>query len=234
MTQSRFNAAANALACCAIGVCLVYAAFFPAVIYSVDGNSMVAVAESLITGHGFTVPTRLLGTPGRDGSYYSMWYPLLSILASPPVTIGVYVSHRLELPQHYVAAMFALMLSPIIIAGATLMVALLGRRLGATTHGAMLAALGFAFGTIALVYCRLFFADPLLALLTISGIYFAVGGNWRLASVAAMLALLAKPTGIVLGPCLGAYLLCKRRPAGEYIAPAGGTATGLAIYFIYN
>jgi hypothetical protein len=204
------------------------------VIYSVDGNSMVAVAESLVTGHSFTVSTRLLGTPGRYGSYYSMWYPLLSILASPTVAIGVYISYRLGLPQHYVAAMFALILSPIIAAGTALMVALLGQRLGATTRSAMLAALGFAFGTITLVYCRRFFADPLLALLRISGIYFAVGGNWRWASVAAMLAVLAKPTGIVLGPCLGAYLWRKRRPAGQYIAPAGATAAGLGIYFVYN
>ncbi|HEY2524635.1 MAG TPA: hypothetical protein VGI29_06225, partial [Candidatus Binataceae bacterium] len=175
-----------------------------------------------------------LGTPGRYGSYYSMWYPLLSLLASPLVAIGVYISHRLGLPQHYVAAAFALMLSPIMTAGAALMVALLGRRLGATTRGAVLAALGFAFGTIALVYCRRFFADPLLALLTISGIYFAVGGNWRWASAAAMLAVLAKPTGIVLGPALAAYLWCKRRPAGQYVAPAGATTAGLAIYFVYN
>lgn len=195
---------------------------------------MVAVAESLVTGHSFTVSTRLLGTPGRYGSYYSMWYPLLSILASPTVAIGVYISHRLGLPQHYVAAMFALILSPIITAGTAPMVALLGRRLGATTRGAMLAALGFAFGTIALVYSRRFFADPLLALLTISGIYFAVGGNWRWTSAAAMLAVLAKPTGIVLGPCLGAYLWRKRRLAGQYIAPAVATAAGLGIYFVYN
>ena len=58
---------------CAIGIWLVYAAFFPAVIYSVDGNSMVAVSESLVTGHGFTVLPSL-GILGGDGCYYSIWY----------------------------------------------------------------------------------------------------------------------------------------------------------------
>ena len=114
------------------------------------------------------------------------------------------------------------------------MVGLLARRLGATTRGAILAALGFAFGTIAPVYSRLFFADPLLALLTVAGIYFTLGDEWRGATAAALLAVLAKPTGIVLGPCLGGYLLCKRQPAGRWIAPLCGTAVGLLIYFAYN
>jgi len=89
---------------CAVGICLVYLAFFPAVIYSVDGNSMVAVSESLLTGHGFAVPTVGLGTIGRRGVYYSSWYPLLSIMALPLVDIAIFASHRLGLPQHYVAA----------------------------------------------------------------------------------------------------------------------------------
>jgi len=234
MTRGRFGGAANTLLRCAIGVCLFYAAFFPAVIYSVDGNSMVAVSESLVAGHGFTVPVLGLGTLGRHGLYYSMWYPLLSILALPPVAIGVLVSHRLGLPQHYVAAMFALTLSPIITAATALMIALLARRLGATSRGSILAALGFAFGTIALVYSRLFFADPLLALLTVTGIYFTLGGDSRGATAAALLAVLAKPTGIVLGPCLGAYLLCKRMPVGKWMAPLCGTAAGLLTYLAYN
>lgn len=195
---------------------------------------MVAVAESLVTKHGFTVPIPGLGAIGRHGLYYSMWYPLMSILALPPVAIGVFVSHRLGLPQHYVAAMFALTLSPILAAATALMVALLARRLGATTRGSILASLAFAFGTIALAYSRLFFADPLLALLTVTGIYLTLGGNSRGTAAVALAAVLAKPTGIVLGPCLGGYLLCKRRPTARWMAPLCGTAAGLLIYFVYN
>ena len=145
MMRSLFKGSGNTPLLCAIGICLVYAAFFPAVIYSVDGNSMVAVAESLVTKHGFTVPIPGLGAIGRHGLYYSMWYPLMSILALPPVAIGVFVSHRLGLPQHYVAAMFALTLSPILAAATALMVALLARRLGATLSGSILASLAFRF-----------------------------------------------------------------------------------------
>src|SRR5262249_15980654 len=212
MTRTLSRRAVNSLLLCAIGVCLFYAEFFPAVIYSVDGNSMVAVTESMITGHGATVPIPGLGALGRHGLYYSIWYPLLSVLAVPPVAIGVFVSRHLGLPQHYVAAMFAVTLSPILTALTALTIGLLAGRLGATIRGSMLAALGFAFGTIALVYCRLFFADPLLALITVAGIYFALGDEWRWSTAAALLAVLAKPTGIVLGPCLGGYLLYSRRP----------------------
>ena len=195
---------------------------------------MVAVAESMVTGHGFSVPIPGLGAPGRHGLYYSVWYPLLSALALLPVAIGVFASHRLGLPQHYVAAMFALTLSPILTAASALMVSLLARRLGATSRGSILAALGFAFGTIAMVYSRLFFADPLLALITVSGIYFVLGDDSRWATTAALLAVLAKPTGIILGPCLGAYLLSEGRPATRWIAPVCGTALGLLTYFVYN
>ena len=219
---------------CAVGILLIDLAFFPAVIYSVDGNSMVAVAESLVTGHGFTVPLIGLGAAGRNGLFYSIWYPLLSILALPPVAIGVSIAHRFALPQHYIAAVFALTFSPLINAATACVIALLSQRLGATSRGSLLAALGFAFGTIALAYGRLFFADPLLALISVSGIYFAACDRWRRAAVAAGLAVLAKPTGIVLGPCLGAYLLCKRMPVARWIAPFGGTALGLLVYFAYN
>jgi hypothetical protein len=234
LRSSRDSTAAGKwLMRCTIGVCLVYAGFFPAVIYSVDGNSMVAVAESLVTKHSLVVPVSL-GAIGRGGLYYSMWYPLLSALALLPVAIGVVFSQYLHLPQHYVAAMLAVTLSPVLTAAAALMTGLVSRRLGASVRGSILAALGFAFGTIALVYCRLFFADPLLALLTVSGIYFALGDDWGWAGAAALLAVLAKPTGIVLGPCLGAYLLWQGKSRAGWVAPACGTAVGLLIYLMFN
>ena len=225
---------ANDLLLCAIGTGLALAAFFPALVYSVDGNSMIAVAESLATGRGFTVPSAGLGALGRYGLYYSKWYPLLSLIAAPVVALGVLVSHRLALPQHYVAALFAVTISPVIAAATVLEVARVARRLGASTRGALLAALAFAFGTIALTYSREFFADPLLALITIAGIDCALNEAAGAAAVSAAFAVLAKPTGIVLGPCLGGYLLCRRLRARRWLVPLGGTAAGLLIYFVYN
>ncbi|HLK85074.1 MAG TPA: hypothetical protein VKT27_01085 [Candidatus Binataceae bacterium] len=234
MRPSGRALSANDLLLCAIGAGLVLAAFFPALVYSVDGNSMIAVAESLATGHGFSVASAGLGAPGRCGLYYSKWYPLLSVLAAPPAALGVLVSRRLGLPQHYVAAVFAVTLSPIIAAATVLLVAMVARRLGASKRGALLAALAFGFGTIAMTYSREFFADPLLALITIAGIYFALNDSVGAAALSAALAVLAKPTGIVLGPCLGGYLLCRRLSALRWLAPFGGTAAGLLIYLAYN
>ena len=234
--DNNFQAKASAII--AIGVCLVYLAFFPALINSIDGNSMLAVSESLVTGKGFTVPlVPGLGRIGRGGAYYSIWYPLLSIIALPMTAVGVFISHQLGLPQHYVAGIFALVLSPIITAMTAFLVAMLAARLGATTAGALLAALGFAFGTIALTYSRQFYADPLLSLLTAAGIYFTFSDDSRersAAVAATLLAVLAKPTGIVLGPCLGAYLLCTGKSFSKWIAPIAGTAGGLLIYCVYN
>jgi hypothetical protein len=157
MRRNTDRRGAEILPLCAAGIFLVYLAFFPAVIYSVDGNSMIAVSESLVTGHGFAVPIAGLGVIGCQGVFYSRWYPLLSILASLLVGVAIFTSHHLGLPQHYVAALFAVTLSPILAAASAMMVGMLAQRLGATTRGATLAALGFAFGTIAPVYSRLFF-----------------------------------------------------------------------------
>jgi hypothetical protein len=68
----------------ALGTGLIYLAFLPPGIYSIDGNSMLAVAESIVTRHNLTVPTGL-GIPGRDGQTYSSWYPLQSLLSVPAV-----------------------------------------------------------------------------------------------------------------------------------------------------
>ena len=65
---------------CATG--LLYLAFLPPGIYSDDGNSMLAVAESIVAHHSLTVPAGL-GIPGRGGEIYSAYYPLQSFLAAP-------------------------------------------------------------------------------------------------------------------------------------------------------
>ncbi len=92
---------------------LIYLAFLPPGIYSLDGNGMLAVAESLVAHHSWAVPAEL-GFPGRDGQFFSKWYPLLSILAVPFVAIATQAAHILRLPTHYLAAILAtpLALSP--------------------------------------------------------------------------------------------------------------------------
>ena len=78
------------------------------------------------------------------------------------------LSEIVNLPAHYTAAVCALTLSPLLTAATTALVALLALRLGSDRRGACLAALSFAFGTIALTYTGYFFAEPLLAFLTVA------------------------------------------------------------------
>ncbi|MBI3977521.1 MAG: glycosyltransferase family 39 protein [Chloroflexi bacterium] len=218
------------------GVGLIYLALLAPGIYSVDGNSMLAVASSLVTEGTFRVPPAL-GTLGRDGSSYSMWYPLLSILAVPFVAGGYALAGLVGLPAQYVVPACALVLSALLTAGTTAFVALLAPRLGGSRRGAWLAALAYALGTIALVFGRKFYAEPLLAFLTVAALYFAMGETRRdggAAGVFAGLAVLAKPSGLLVGPILAAYLLLKRRSLPVALAPLLGTGVGAILYGVYN
>jgi hypothetical protein len=219
-----------------VGIWLVYLAFLPPGMYSVDANSMLAVSESVVTNHSLTVPADL-GAPGRDGRIYSTWYPLLSILAVPFAYAGLAISRITGLPFHYLAAVFALVLPAALTAASASIVALLSLRMGGSWRGAWLASLSYALSTVALVYARTFFADPLLAFLTILALYLALGRTRPEilgAACLAALAILAKPTGIVVGPILSAYLLAKRLSWRQSVLPFIGTVLGFGLFAIYN
>jgi hypothetical protein len=220
----------------ALGSALIYLAFLPPGIYSVDGNSMLAVSESLVTNHSLAVPPGL-GIPGRGGEIYSPWYPLQSLLAIPFVLGASAVSQVLHVPLHFLAAALAGVLPALYTAATVALVALISLQLGGTLQGARGAALCFAAGTIALVYARSFYAEPLLAVLVAGGIYLAFVRSRRtilLAALFAMLALLAKPSGILLAPALTAYLFLKKTSPLLAITPAAGGALGFFLYSLYN
>lgn len=219
-----------------LGLWLLFVAFLPPGIYSIDGNSMLAVSESVVVHQTITVPEGL-GARGRDGRIFSTWYPLLSVLAIPLVSAALIVSHISGLPFHYVAAPFALVLSGVLTAATASLVALLSLRIGSTWRGAWIAALCYALGTIALAYARTFFADPLLTFLTVSALYLTLGQTPREIFAAACLtalAVLAKPTGVIVGPVLSVYLIAKHVPWRWRMLPCAGTALGFALYMLYN
>jgi hypothetical protein len=225
----------------AVGFMLFFLAFLPAGIYSVDGNSMAAVAESLVVNHSVSVPAGL-GSVGSDGSTYSNWYPLLSIVSVPIVAVAHAFSQSLHLPFHNVAVMFAPIIQVPLTALTAALVALLALELGADERGAWLAALTFGLGTVALVYVRTFFAEPLLGFLITCSLYLAFRARGRppdrtilWCSLFSALAVLAKPTGIVAGPILSGYFLAKREvPRWKALLPFGGSLLGLLFYTSYN
>jgi hypothetical protein len=219
-----------------LGFTLVFAALTPPGIYSVDGNAMLAVAESLATHRGFTVPPDL-GVPGVGGQIYSHWYPLLSVLALPFVYAALLASRLSGLPFHYLAAVASLLLVGALTAATSGVIASLTLRLGGDRKGAWLAAVSYCIGTVALAYGRTFYAESLLAFLTVSALYFTFGlsrSNVLLGAGFAGLALLAKPAGILLGPILAAYLLMKRVPILRSVLPLVGMSIGFLLYAAFN
>ncbi len=217
-----------------LGSWFVYLAFLSPGIYSVDGSAMLAVADSLVTHHNVDVPPGL-GIPGKNGLTYSILYPLQSVLAVPVVAVAVIASGVLHLPVHYVESLSVTILPALYTALTVALVYLLAISLESTDAGAWLAAVTYGFGTIALAYTRDFYADPLLALLMAMGLLlaFTQSPSWMIFSVTA-LAVLAKPTGIILGPLLSLYLFWKTRRFWLSLLPGLGTALGLAIYSTYN
>lgn len=213
---------------------LIYMAFTPPGIYSLDGYSMLALADSIATHGTITVPTSL-GVAGRGGDIYSPWYPLQSVLAVPVVAVAVKAAGLFHVPVHYAESVAVTVLPALFTALTVPLVYMLAISLGGVEIGAWLAAITYGFGTIAFVYTREFYADPLMALLVAAGLLFAFepGWLWMTLPVSA-LAVLAKPTGIVLGPVLSAYLLWKTRRFWLSLLPGVGTAIGLGIYFAYN
>jgi hypothetical protein len=219
------------------GVLLILLAFAPPVVAKGDGSSMLAVAESIVNHRSIAVPPDL-GIVGRDGRFYSPWYPLLSLILVPFVTVGEGLARAFHLPSHYVAGSAALISSSLIITANALLTIALALRLGASLDGAMWASLAFVFGTVALVDAREILADPLLALLTAGTLYVSLGESDTAsthASVAlAGLSVLAKPPGILVGPAVGIYALVRKRGFVATIAPLIGTSIGLVSYLGYN
>lgn len=197
---------------------------------------MLGLAESIVTRHSLTVPADI-GIPGRGGQFYSYFYPLQSLVAVPFVAVAALAAHLLHAPFHFVAAAFAGVLPAVFTAVTVALVALMALQLGSTLEGAQRAALTFGLGTVAMVYSRTFYAEPLLCMLIAGAICLTLTRaprNIVLAALLAMLAVLAKPTGILLGFPVSLYLFLRKTPARFSILPAVGSGLGLLLYVLYN
>lgn len=215
-----------------LGVWLVYLAFLNPSFFSWDGHGMLDVAISLVQRHSLSVPSGF-GAPGRNGQFYSMWYPLLSFLAVPFVCLGLLLSGLFRLPEPYTVSLSAVVLSTVIAAGTAVATALLALRLGASHRRAVFAGVIYAFCTLAFTYARDFYADPLLALLVTLGLFFALSKteNWG-AGICCLLAILAKPTGILLTAALAVYFLALRKKGLWRVIVGGGL--GVVAFMLWD
>lgn len=219
------------------GIWMMLVAFTPPVIAKGDGSSMFAVAESIVTRGSITVPAGL-GVIGREGRYYSPWYPLLSLVLVPFAAAGQIIASVVSLPRHYLAGAAALICPSMLISANALMTIALALRLGTSVKGALWSGLAFVFGTVALIDAREILADPLLALLTAVTIYLALADpkNFRTAriGVVSTLAVLAKPTGLIVGPAAAVFILMRQHKIRTAAAPLCGAVIGMLLYLSYN
>jgi hypothetical protein len=216
------------------GVFLLYASALRPIMISPDERSMLAVALAIAEG-SVAVPASM-GSVGLDGRTYSNWYPLASIIALPAVIAGRATTAITGLPALYTTAPLAIATMALVSAGGAVAVWLLAGRLGVRETMAVGAGIAYAIGTVVLLYSRTFFADSLLATIVVAAACWALderpGASWKAGAFAA-LAVLAKPTGIVVGSAIALWHLI----GGEWrrAAHAGfGTALGLALYGWYN
>jgi hypothetical protein len=220
-----------------VGIVMILLAFLKPGIWGFDGNDMLFMSQSLILKGNLTIPEGAGGVLGADGQYYSIRYPLLSIVATPLVALGLWLGNVLNLPVNYTSATCALVVCILLTAGSAVLTALLTLRLGGNQRNAYLAALGFTLGTTALTYSREFFAEPLLSFMSTLALYWALGRSNREhfgVSILAALVVIAKPAGIVVGPPLAFYFLCKRYAWVKVISPFVGTCVGFGLYLLYN
>ena len=234
--QNRSLERASTL-CLFFGVAIIYLAFLKPGIWGVDGNDMLHMAQSLIREGNFSIPPGADGIEGPDGRFYSIRYPLLSVLAVPLVWLGTVVGQSFNLPVQYTAATCALVLNVALTAATAALVYATVQRVGGKQTGAYLAAVAYGLGTTALVYAREFFAEPLLGFIITLALYLAFGrsrlGHWS-TGVLAALAIVAKPAGVLLGPVVAGYFLLKRYGWGRVLAPCIGTAAGVGLFLAYN
>lgn len=222
-----------------LALALIELSLLPPGIKSVDEISMYTVTESLVNGNGFHVPCSLIGVPGEGGGCYSSWYPLLSILAVPLVALAHLMASVGGFDSAAVSKAIAPAVSALSAAGAGAFTAGIARRMGASWGAAVLAAVAFAFGTEALTHARSFFAETLCAVCAAGAVYALGAGDetarrrW-LGFAALVLAPLAKPPMIVLGPAIGLARAISARDPRKVLAPTAASLAGIAVYMLYN
>lgn len=172
-----------------------------------DGNSMLAVAQSIVHDGSFAVPPEL-GVRGDDGMHYSKYGLLLPLLSVLPVLlaqpIGV-LTGRVDL----VEAAGAASIMPLVAGALAAALFLLGRRLGAPRPAAALVGAGIVLGTYLLPYGRDFFTEPLVALGLVVMVERALAGREQQAALALAAAVLARPQSAAFAPLLLGFLALR-------------------------
>lgn len=189
-----------------------------------DGNSMLAVAQSIVHDGSLSVREQL-GVPGHDGTtHYSKYGLLLPLLSIVPVLVAQPIgalTGRVDLVEAAAAA--AIM--PLVGGALAAALFLLGRRLGAPRAAAALVGAGIVLGTFLLPYGRDFFTEPLVALGLVVMVERALAGREQQAALALALAVLARPQSAAFVPLLLGFMALR----GDGVRAIARTIPPLAI-----
>jgi hypothetical protein len=194
--------------------------------HSVDEVSMFAVTESLVKfgrldtdqiawTQWTTSQREAQGFFGVDGHVYSKKGLALSLAMAPLYALGL-ATPGLGMLQ------VASLLNAILTAATGALLFSLVRRLGYGERVAAGVALLYGLATIAWVYSKYLFSEPLAGLLLLATAYLLVafrqeGGLWRvvLAGLLTGLAVLARANNAFVVPVFGLYLLTVSKVAGS-------------------
>jgi hypothetical protein len=209
--------------------------------HSVDEVSMFAVTESLVKFGRFhtdqiawtqwtTSQREAQGFFGVDGHVYSKKGLAISLALAPLYWLG------LTLPALGMLQTASLLNALVTATTAALLCSLVWR-LGFTQRTALGVALLYGLTTIAWVYSKYLFSEPLAGLLllataTLLVIFRQAGGNWRalLAGLLAGLAVVTRANNLFLVPVFAAYLLVvswqKATASSQPLAPSCLLPTG--------
>jgi 4-amino-4-deoxy-L-arabinose transferase-like glycosyltransferase len=233
---------------------IVYLLSYSGLFHSVDEQSLLAMAETALTGEGWHVnqmeweqawnPPQ--SAPGPDGNLYVYKRGfLLSILALPLFALGK------GWPGAGAVGM-ALLLGPLITMATAYLLYRLLRRLDLSPGGAALGILAWGIGTLAFPYARMLFTEPMAAFSIV--VAFDALVAWRqqrrirwlwLAGIGLGLLFINKLANVIVIPLFGIYFIVvlwhERRDAQTWpifirsgIALALPILGGLLLLIAYN
>ncbi|MBW3607389.1 MAG: hypothetical protein KY463_03375 [Actinobacteria bacterium] len=200
-----------------------------------DGNSMLAVAQSIVHDGSLAVPPEL-GVRGDDGMHYSKYGLLLPLLSVLPVLLAQPIgalTGRVDLVEAAAAAS----IMPLVAGALAAALFLLGRRLGAPRPAAALVGAGIVLGTYLLPYGRDFFTEPLVALGLVVTVERALAGREQQAALALAAAVLARPQSAAFAPLLLGFLALRGaglRALARTIPPLAVAAIVTVAYNVFR
>lgn len=191
---------------------------------STDGRDMYNTAVSLLLRHSLVIPSDIGTFVGRGGATYAK-YGIGQSLAEMPLALLDHWARQLGLftsaPQ-----LFGSMTNAWITAAAIVVLYQLALDLAYTPRSALVLAMAYGLTTMAWVYAKLDFSEPLLTLTLLLAalgcIRFKLTGNLRWVAVAGIAlgyAVLTKYAALALAPLFAVYLVLVWRASHRTKAP---------------